>query len=75
MAAANPVPTPAAPPPDILRVAYAELVVTDLAASREFYVDVLGLTVTAEDEDAIYLRTLEEFIHHNLVLRRGPVAA
>ena len=52
-----------------------ELVVTDLAASRAFYVDVLGLYVTEEDEDAIYLRSLEEFIHHNLVLRKGPVAA
>jgi catechol 2,3-dioxygenase len=62
-------------PPDILRCAYAELVVTDLAAAREFYVDVLGLTVTYEDADTIYLRTLEEFIHHNLVLRKGPVAA
>jgi catechol 2,3-dioxygenase len=62
-------------PPDIVRAAYAELVVTDLAKSREFYVDILGLVVTAEDENAIYLRTLEEFIHHNLVLRKGPVAA
>ena len=62
-------------PFDILRCAYAELVVTDLAASRAFYVDVLGLTVSYEDDDVICLRTLEEFIHHNLVLRRGPVAA
>ena len=62
-------------PPDIVRAAYAELVVTDLAAAREFYVDVLGLIVTEEDAEVIQLRTLEEFIHHNLVLRRGPVAA
>jgi len=71
----NPVPTPKAPAPDILRCAYMELVVTDLAKSREFYVDVLGLTVTAEDENTVYLRSLEEFIHHNLVLRKGPEAA
>jgi 3,4-dihydroxyphenylacetate 2,3-dioxygenase len=62
-------------PPDIVRGAYLELVVSDLAASRAFYVDVLGLVVTAEDENAIHLRTLEEFIHHNLVLRQGPVPA
>lgn len=61
--------------PDIVRCAYAELVVTDLAASREFYVDILGLTVTYEDDETIYLRSLEEFIHHNLVLRKGPIAA
>ncbi len=71
----NPVPTPSVPAPDILRCAYMELVVTDLAASRVFYVDVLGLYVTEEDDEAIYLRSTEEFIHHNLVLRQGPVAA
>lgn len=71
----NPVPTPEAPPPEIVRCAYMEIVVSDLAASRAFYVDVLNLVVTAEDEDAIYLRTLEEFIHHNVVLRQGPVPA
>src|SRR5690606_33904393 len=71
----DPVPTPQAPAPDILRCAYMELVVTDLAVSRQFYVDVLGLYVTAEDDDAIYLRSTEEFIHHNLVLRQGEVAA
>lgn len=66
---------PSVPAPDILRCAYMEIVVTDLKKSREFYVDVLGLVVTEEDENTIYLRTLEEFIHHNLVLRQGPVAA
>ena len=71
----NPVPTPQAAPPDILRCAYMELVVTDLKRSRDFYVDALGLIVTEEDEETIYLRTFEEFIHHNLVLRQGPVAA
>ena len=74
-APANRIPTPSVPAPDIVRCAYMEIVVTDLAASRAFYVDVLGLVVTEEDEDAVYLRSFEEFIHHNLVLRKGPVAA
>src|SRR3954447_22400614 len=69
------IPTPAATPPDVVRCAYMELVVTDLQASRQFYVDVLDLVVTEEDEDTVYLRSFEEFIHHNLVLRKGPVAA
>ncbi|MCB4207898.1 3,4-dihydroxyphenylacetate 2,3-dioxygenase [Arthrobacter sp. UM1] len=69
------IPKPSVPAPDILRCAYAEYVVTDLAASRAFYVDVLGLHVTEEDENAVYLRSFEEFIHHNMVLRKGPVAA
>lgn len=68
------IPVPSAPPPDVLRCAYMEIIVTDLRASREFYVDVLGLVVTDEDEGTIYLRSFEEFIHHNLVLREGPVA-
>ncbi|MYW03263.1 3,4-dihydroxyphenylacetate 2,3-dioxygenase [Streptomyces sp. SID3343] len=63
------------PYPDIVRAAYAELVVTDLAASREFYVDLLGLVVTHEDADAIHLRAFDEYLHHSLVLRRGAVAA
>ena len=71
----NRIPTPSINPPDIVRCAYTELVVTDLERSRKFYVDVLGLHVTEEDDNAIYLRSLEEFIHHNLVLRKGPVAA
>ncbi|WP_439680372.1 3,4-dihydroxyphenylacetate 2,3-dioxygenase [Embleya sp. MST-111070] len=72
-----PVPEPAGaiPPPDIVRAAYAELVVTDPAASREFYVDLLGLVVTHEDEDAVYLRAFEEYLHHSLVLRRGASPA
>ena len=71
----NRIATPKAEPPDVLRCAYMELVVTDLQRSRNFYVDVLDLYVTEEDENTVYLRSLEEFIHHNLVLRKGPVAA
>lgn len=69
------IPTPTVPPPDVLRCVSLELVVTDLAASRHFYVDVLGLVVTAEDATTLHLRTFDEFLHHNLVLRQGPVAA
>ncbi len=61
--------------PDVIRSAYAELIVSDLAASRQFYVDVLGLVVTHEDDDAIYLRAFEEYLHHSLILRKGPVPA
>jgi len=71
----EPIPTPTATPPDILRCAYLDIVVTDLARSRAFYVDILGLVVTEESDTEIYLRSFEEFIHHNLVLRQGPIAA
>jgi catechol 2,3-dioxygenase len=69
-------PPPARPAaPDIVRAAHAELVVTDLAASAEFYSGVLGLVVTEQDSTAIYLRGFEEYLHHSLVLRQGPVPA
>ena len=59
------------PPFDIVRAAHVELVVRDLAAARRFYVDVLGLFPTAETGDALYLRGVEERLHHSLVLRTG----
>jgi len=62
-------------PPDIVRSAYAELVVTDLAQARHFWVDLLGFVVTFEDSSALYLRGYDELTHHNLVLRAGPAAA
>lgn len=68
-------PTPTTRPPDIIRCASAEFVVSDLAASRAFYCGVLGLVVTEETEDAIYLRAFEEYLHHSLVLRKGDVPA
>ena len=60
---------------DIIRAAYAELIVSDLAASRHFYVDILGFVVTHEDDEAIYLRAFEEYLHHSLVLRKGAAPA
>jgi 3,4-dihydroxyphenylacetate 2,3-dioxygenase len=60
---------------DIQRAAYGELVVTDLDASAHFYVDLLGLVVSARTEDALYLRGWEERLHHSLVLRAGPLPA
>src|ERR1700722_7689261 len=63
------------PVPDIVRSAYATLVVTDLAEARRFWVDLLGFVVTDEDASALYLRGYDELTHHNLVLRSGPEAA
>jgi catechol 2,3-dioxygenase len=59
-------------PPDIVRAAYAELVVTDLERARAFWVDLLGLVVTRADADALYLRGYDELTHHNLILTEGP---
>jgi catechol 2,3-dioxygenase len=64
-----------ATPPDIVRAAYAELIVTSLAEARRFWVDLLGFTATDEDPETLYLRGYDELTHHNLILRAGPVAA
>src|SRR5690349_24992621 len=63
------------PVPDIIRSAYATLVVTDLAEARRFWVDLLGFVVTDEDASALYLRGFDELTHHNLIIRSGPEAA
>ena len=62
-------------PPDVVRAAYAELVVTDLDAARAFYVDLLGFVVSADTGDALYLRGYDELTHQNLILRAGGQAA
>ena len=62
-------------PPDIVRSAYAELIVTDLGASKHFWVDRLGFVISFEDDDAVYLRGHEEFVHHSLILREGAEPA
>jgi len=67
--------TEAAPPFDILRAAYAELTVKDLAESERFYVDLLGFVVSHRSDEALYLRGWEERLHHSLVLRQAPLAA
>ncbi len=68
-----PIPAPNLYPPfNIVRLSHVELAVTDLAASRAFYVDTLGLQVTDEDDETLYLRAMEERGHHCLVLRKGP---
>jgi catechol 2,3-dioxygenase len=62
------------PPFNIVRLSHIELVVRDLAASKAFYADTLGLQVTHESADEIYLRALEERGHHCVILKRGSEA-
>lgn len=62
------------PPFNIVRLSHVEFVVTDLAKSRAFYVDMLGLQVTYEDDQEIYMRALEERGHHCIILKKGDLA-
>jgi catechol 2,3-dioxygenase len=59
------------PPFFITRASHLVLRVADLAASRAFYVDTLGMIVSDEDRSTLYLRGIEEACHHSLVLKRG----
>ena len=63
------------PPPDIVRSAYAELVVTDLQRAHWFWVELLGFVVTEASPGALYLRGYDELTHHNLILRKGTEPA
>jgi catechol 2,3-dioxygenase len=62
------------PPFDITRASHVVLDVQDLAASRRFYEELIGLLVTEAEDDVIYLRGVEEACHHSLVLRRAAEA-
>jgi len=60
---------------DIIRTARAILHVTDLEKSRDFYLKGLGFIETESDDSAIYLRGLEEHVHHSLVLKKAAIPA
>ncbi len=71
-----PIPAPNLYPPfNIVRLSHVELRVTDLAWSRGYYVDTLGLQVSFEDSEAIYLRALEERGHHCMILRKADAGS
>jgi catechol 2,3-dioxygenase len=63
------------PPFNITRASHIVLTVKDLDRSRRFYEEVLGLVVTRQDDDALYLRGVEESCHHSLVLQRSDAPA
>lgn len=70
-----PIPKPNLYPPfNIVRLSHVDLCVTDLAASKAFYVDTLGLQVTDEDAGTVYLRAMEERGHHCMVLHKSDKA-
>jgi catechol 2,3-dioxygenase len=55
----------------ITRASHVVLTVGDLAASRQFYSEVIGLVLTAEADGTLYFRGVEEACHHSLVLRQS----
>ncbi len=70
-----PVHHPAGNPPfNIVRLSHIEFGVSDLAVSRRFYVDTLGLIETEQVGDSLYLRGLEERNHHSFILTESETA-
>jgi len=69
------VPKTSWPPPfRVTRASHLIYNVRDLSRSREFYTQVLGLVVSDEDRDTLYLRGVEERSHHSLILKRTSAA-
>ena len=58
------------PPFNITRASHLVLSAQDLAASRTFYTEVIGLIVSDEDANTIWLRGVEERGHHSLTLKK-----
>jgi catechol 2,3-dioxygenase len=61
-------------PFSIIKTGHVEMLVRDLARAREFYVDLLGFVETERDRERLYLRGLEDWEHHCLILREAPQA-
>lgn len=59
----------------ITHAGQAELRVKDLEASRRFFTETMGLFVTDEDSESVYLRAWQDWEHHTLILRRGDTSA
>ena len=58
------------PPFNITRASHLVLTAQDLAASRAFYTEVIGLIVSDEDANTLWLRGVEERAHHSLTLKK-----
>ena len=62
------------PPFNVTRSSHVVLTVKDLAASRAFYEEIIGLILTEQADGALYFRGIEEACHHSLVLRESGEA-
>jgi catechol 2,3-dioxygenase len=58
------------PPFDVTRASHLVFTVRDLAASKAFYTEVIGLKVSAEDASTLWLHGVEERCHHSLTLKK-----
>jgi catechol 2,3-dioxygenase len=59
------------PPFNITRSSHVRYYVADLEESTRYYTEILGLVVSAQEEDVVYLRGVEESCHHSVVLMQA----
>lgn len=57
---------------DVAQLAHVELYTPKLQESVEFFTKIMGLQITTEVGDSVYLRAYEDFYHHSLKLTAGP---
>ena len=55
----------------VAHLGHAELRVTDMERSRWFFTEVLGLYVSEETEEQVYLRAWQDWDHHTLILTKS----
>ncbi|MEM7335117.1 MAG: catechol 2,3-dioxygenase [Chloroflexota bacterium] len=53
---------------DIAHLAHVEMLTPKLDESLKFFVDIMGMTVSAEQGDSYYLRAYDDYEHHTLKL-------
>ena len=56
----------------VSKIAQAAYETPDLAQQTEYYTEIIGLTLVAQDKDAVYLASTVD--HHSIVLRKGAQA-
>jgi catechol 2,3-dioxygenase-like lactoylglutathione lyase family enzyme len=53
----------------VKKIAYAAYEMPDVEKQTEYYTEIMGLTVTGKEKDAVYLASTID--HHSVVLRKG----
>src|SRR4051794_39808162 len=59
---------------NVAHIGHASINVTNLEKSTWFFTEVLGLHVSAEEKDKVYLRAWQDWDHHTLVLQRSETS-
>lgn len=55
----------------VLRLGYVHLRVVNLQEAKRHYEEIVGLSVTHQEPDRLYLKAWDEWDHHHLVLHEG----